>query len=215
MKKVVAPDFITPLIGWRFWRVVSENLMNNGLDLWLTSIMKLIKWPPKKRFKAECLCGYSYYFYELHTNGPPEVDPCGIYAYNSPQHAFSDPLFRIIPKGVVFGKVKLWGKVQKHQFGYRAQFAYPFSLMLAVCDECKRLINLESEFFVLRVLNTFMEEEKTFAFSQFICRNCLSLVGLSERDIEGKKVVHILQKKYGVQIEEGEIDLTPKMHYLG
>ncbi|NWF52684.1 MAG: hypothetical protein HXY47_06330 [Nitrospirae bacterium] len=161
-----------------------------------------------KRFKAECLCGYSYYFYELHTNGPPEVDPCGIYAYNSPQYAFADPLFKIIPNGVVFGKVKLWGKVQKHQFGYRAQFAYPFSLMIAVCDECKQPINLSSDFFILRVFGAFMEGGKTFAFSQFICRNCLSLVCSSETDLEGKRVVHLLQKKYGIQIEKREIGLT-------
>ncbi len=205
MEKVVAPDFIAPLIGWRFWRIIVEGFTNN--DLWLTSINKLLRWPRKKRFEAKCLCGYSYYFYELHTNGPPAVDPCGIYAYKSPQHAFTDPLFRILPAGVVFGKVKLWGKIQKHQFGYRAQFAYPFSLMIAICDECKRPLDLESEFFLLRVFSAIKEKERTFAFSRFLCRNCLGREDLSERDLEGKRVIHLLQKKYGVQIEKIEKEL--------
>jgi len=85
--------------------------------------------------------------------------------------------------------------------------------MIAICDECKRPFDLESEFFLLRVFSVFKEKKRTFAFPRFLCRNCLRLEDLSERALKGKRVIQLLQKKYGVQIEK--IEKNFNSHQIG
>lgn len=61
--------------------------------------------------------GYGFALERIVHDAPAEDCACGIYAVTSED--------RVPPKGQVYGKVKLWGKIIPGNRGYRAEFAYP------------------------------------------------------------------------------------------
>jgi hypothetical protein len=112
---------VSPIVGWRRWTVpvFADKLMsNNGTE-----------WKPLEKLCAECKLS------------PSVVDPtglnafcrgvhcvCGIYAYKTQadaEHGENSPTDDLH----VYGEVYLWGRVIEHKHGYRAQHAYPKSLV--------------------------------------------------------------------------------------
>ncbi|MEW6163267.1 MAG: hypothetical protein AB1606_08175 [Nitrospirota bacterium] len=214
MGKSLVPDYITPITGWRFWRIFG-NKSKTADPLWLGSIVRSQLWPPKERLEAEC--GESG---SSHTGSLKVYCKWGISAYKSFQYALEDFNERVakarqrlgFEPGTVLGKVKLWGKIHQHQYGYRAQFAYPFSLVSGVCINCLRLFDLKSEDFILRYFTfgsgwLFHYNKENFPPEIFpgelMCSRCIDWI--AEVDLERDEVLSSLEKKYGIEIEESPL----------
>ena len=191
MAKSSVPDYAAPLTGWRFWKI--RKTTTDG-ELWLKSVIRSNLWPPMQRFEV----GGSA---QKESNEPdmyPETDSLsGIYAYKSSLHALEN-IDRFCYRGTLLGKVHLWGVIQKHQFGYRAQFAYPVSVSMGICCICKRTINLKSEPFTIGWAYYHFSDD--FSVNGVLCRVCnekfYSLdVACSYRELEE------LTGRYGIHIE--------------
>ena len=163
MSESVVPDYCAPLIGWRFWKL--RKTTRDGL-MWLKSVIRSDLWQPMKRFEVGCSD-------QKGSRGPdtyPEYDsPCGIYAYKTSCHALEN-IERFCYRGTLLGKVNLWGIIQKHRFGYRAQFAYPVSVSIGICCICKGIINLKSEPFTIGW--TYYHFSDDFSVNGILCRVC-------------------------------------------
>ena len=119
-----------------------------------------------ERFEARCS---SYKATEQSCIAPEIHSTSGIYAYKSTSDALEN-IDRYPYRGTFLGKVNLWGVIQKHQFGYRAQFAYPVSLVLGICCVCKQIVNLKSESFAIGWASLHITE--AFSVSGFLCEDC-------------------------------------------
>jgi hypothetical protein len=106
------PDYISPVVGWRVWRWEAAGLSSlNGK-----------RWPPRQPLAARCGAGNAHEAHEV-----PQTDcTCGVYASKSREHLRMTGYERYGISGETF----LWGRLVEHQFGWRAQFAYPKSLVL-------------------------------------------------------------------------------------
>jgi hypothetical protein len=103
-----------PVLGWRYWVIDRERL-----EL-VSPMVKTGAWPHGERFVAT---------YE------PGNSRCGVNAYASHQalidsgHPFAcegpDVAWQVV------GTVSMWGKVARHELGYRSQYAYPHTLYAA------------------------------------------------------------------------------------
>ncbi len=113
------------ITGWRLWTtpMFQEILLSNNKT----------EWKPYQRLEARCLAnGFN----------PTPSDPaglvnkncsgvycsCGIYAYKKQQDAEWGEN-RPETDNHIWGEVWLWGRVVEHETGYRAQYAYPKSLV--------------------------------------------------------------------------------------
>lgn len=218
-EKVVVPDSVTPIIGWRFWKVRQIFDFNKEEKFLLRSATTYFEWPEKAKAKAECFCfERDHPFY--HKNCPEQGSSCGIYAYKSANFALSDFNGRLSVNwgnnyskhylGGLLGKVYLWGKIQKHQFGFRAQFAYPFSVNFIVCGGCWEIFPVKSVLMHRAVKKAVKKELVDITCnsyeSEFICSACMALL---ERFvghmniIRSPYVLERLKEEYGMKIDNG------------
>jgi hypothetical protein len=115
------PDLIEPVVGYREWVLIGEDIFSPlARTLWTTEPVK-----------AECLPGprrAGGLWREPCDHRGPAPDPdcvCGIYALFGPQpHRNRDRL------GLVRGAVALWGRIEVHEEGMRAEFARVVALTL-------------------------------------------------------------------------------------
>lgn len=119
---ISAPDLVRPLIGFRQWRLYDGVLHSMWTDdPWGDGIMQ-----------ARCHTSFA------HGVGPSDVpDPectCGVYAWHRPV-----PLGASATRDLVAGAVALWGVIEIHALGMRAQFARIVTLALPVTRARKRL----------------------------------------------------------------------------
>ena len=111
--------YAEPLVGWRLWHVDRDH----RLASWSQSAL----WPERARFEARCrrLLGKC-------ADAPAPGHPCGIYALRTREQA--EALLRqlplTVPGQVALSRVSLWGRVIENVGGWRAQFAYPYDLVL-------------------------------------------------------------------------------------
>jgi hypothetical protein len=112
-----------PIEGWRTWRLVRR-----GNEAGLGSLFSPDeRWNPRVAARAVCAVEGSYH-------PAPALDcRCGYYAY-----AERARLAGASRRSAVVGAVAMWGEVIGHDFGYRAQYAYPQRLRL-VCGSCLRV----------------------------------------------------------------------------
>jgi hypothetical protein len=106
------PDYISPIVACRVWRWDAAGLRSlNGK-----------RWSPRQPVAAKCGAGNAHGAHD-----PPHFDcTCGVYAAKSREH-----LRQLGYEGRgIRGEVHLWGTVVEHELGWRAQFAYPKSLVL-------------------------------------------------------------------------------------
>lgn len=116
-------DYISPIVAYRKWRWGSAGLKSvNGEP-----------WHPGQALTAIC-------FTPSH-EAPARGCSCGVYAAKNHQH-----LLKVLNvEYEVHGEVYLWGRVAEHKLGYRAQFAYPRSLVLpSIIDPRSKPLGLES-----------------------------------------------------------------------
>jgi len=121
---MIVPEYVTPIVGYRAWRQLEGPLLtslNVGCETW----------PPGEPMTARCvrispeILGIAPL---PEHQAPDEHCGCGIYALKTPaiNHLYrTDPW----PSPLVYGEVYLWGKVVEHEHGWRAQYAYPKSLI--------------------------------------------------------------------------------------
>jgi hypothetical protein len=116
---VEAPDLIEPVIGYRQWRLAGDGLRSIACDeRWRTASLD-----------ARCLAG----------GHPQEASPasscsCGIYAWYEPcPRAASAPT-----RDYVAGAVVMWGAIELHRAGMRAQHCRIVALVLPLSRWGKR-----------------------------------------------------------------------------
>jgi hypothetical protein len=131
----VSEIYTEPIVGWRLWHVRRHD----GEHRLESFTCQHVSWPARRRFEARCS-----------THGgaaPAQGHECGIYAFRTRQLAedllrrytgvrqhygrrFAElpPLRRGCP--IALGRVSLWGRVLARENGFRAQFAYPYELLL-------------------------------------------------------------------------------------
>jgi hypothetical protein len=127
IEAAAAPDFIEPVVGWRYWRLNRERTLLKSLT------GRGETWPVGRAFEAVCRHAkrdakdVRYQFvggYIRSRHGAPEEGcTCGIYAAQDLKTLRSKMLFGL--GLMVVGEVSLWGKIITGTRGYRAQFAYP------------------------------------------------------------------------------------------
>lgn len=121
----------------------------------------------------------------------------GIYAYKTTFDALEN-LDRCCYRGTFLGKVSLWGVIQKHQFGYRAQFAYPLSLVSGICCVCKRIVSLKSELFAIGWASLHFTED--FSVSGFLCEECNEKYYSVDMETSNRELAE-LTERYRIRIE--------------
>jgi len=104
------PDYVSPVVAYRAWLMGPRGLMSLNGEFW----------HPNQKLQA--LCRRS-----VNRHTPPHGGcSCGIYAAKS-----FDQLRGIgYAELGVRGEVYLWGTVVEHKLGWRAQFAYPKTLVV-------------------------------------------------------------------------------------
>jgi hypothetical protein len=147
-----------------------------------------------ERFEAHCS---SYKAKEQSCISPEAHSTSGIYAYKSTSEALEN-LDRCSYRGTFLGKVSLWGVIQKHQFGYRAQFAYPVSLVFGICCVCKRIVSLRSEPFTIGWASLHITE--AFSVSGFLCEECNEKYYSVDIESSNRELA-VLTARYGISIE--------------
>ena len=117
------PDYVSPIVGYRVWSWDNDSLVSlNGES-----------WPPNQALRATCgispprAPGDDLSDEKIRRHEAPKgTCTCGIYATNYPDPSYGMGLWQ----SVIAGEVFLWGTVVEHEWGWRAQFAYPKSLIL-------------------------------------------------------------------------------------
>lgn len=98
-----------PIIAYRCWTTSPEGLGPIGVTA--------PSFPPRKRMEAACVSSNNN-----HRGAPDAQCGCGIYGLETLQHLID--CYGFSPHRV-YGRIALWGRVERHGQGYRAQYAYP------------------------------------------------------------------------------------------
>lgn len=128
-----SPDYAGPLTGWRVWLVTRKTDEPHRL----ASVVTQCVWPAGGKLIAHCMpCSVVS---DSHP-APERACRCGIYAARGVEalrgylgHPHGCGMY---PRAI--GLVALWGNVIEHEFGWRAQFAYPLKLWLPGLDPLER-----------------------------------------------------------------------------
>jgi hypothetical protein len=113
-----APDLVEPLIGYRYWHVHDGRLCSPFKDYaWSRGVNA-----------ARCTLGTA------HADPAPGHDcDCGVHAWYRPC-----PRLGYAGPDLVGGAVALWGDVELHPTGLRAQYAMVIALVLPLARTAKR-----------------------------------------------------------------------------
>jgi hypothetical protein len=109
-----APDLIAPVIAFRAWRVVGERLLSPIIPVrWEGRVMQAECHPVQQRI----MLGHQGWLAEDHPSPHPACH-CGIYAYHRPgvRNWFGEFDW-------VEGIVTVWGRLEAHADGLRAEHA--------------------------------------------------------------------------------------------
>lgn len=122
--RLLVSERLDPIEGWRAWRLM--RTADGGVTLG-SLFSPEERWPARRAMRAVCAVEGSYH------RAPAAECRCGYYAY-----AHRERLAGASRRAAVIGSVSMWGSVVGHDFGYRAEFAYPQRLRL-ICGRCLRV----------------------------------------------------------------------------
>jgi hypothetical protein len=108
----VIPDYISPIVAYRVWDWDATGLKSLNGERWF----------PGRALTAKCPT----------TDHEPPADGCSCGVYSAKNHQHLQHIIDCNVEYAVHGEVYLWGKVVEHKLGWRAQFAYPKSLVPTV-----------------------------------------------------------------------------------
>lgn len=109
-----------PIAAWRTWTLTGSR---SGGNLLLRPVAKRSRtWQPLEAAEAACRTSRRH-------AAPDLACTCGLHG----THSFE--ILRRTKNPAVLGRVALWGRVVEHEYGFRAQFAYPQRLRL-ICQFC-------------------------------------------------------------------------------
>jgi hypothetical protein len=116
------PDYISPIIGYRVWKWEKTGLKSLCGERWKPSQLLAA------RCRASAVVGTIACRVEGHDShdAPQAKCTCGVYASKSLEQLLTTGY----AKCGIHGEVYLWGTVVEHELGWRAQFAYPKTLLL-------------------------------------------------------------------------------------
>ncbi len=116
-----APDLIEPVVGYREWRIRDAELVSPYVDVpWGADPVTAVCLPRSDRVRvARGATGHL-------EDAPAPHCACGIYAYFEPYRREWSPAYGWL----VAGAVILWGKIELHRGGMRAQHARVAALAL-------------------------------------------------------------------------------------
>ncbi|HLM09150.1 MAG TPA: hypothetical protein VK307_05540 [Thermoleophilaceae bacterium] len=125
-----------PILGWRVWHV------EPGADgARLLSWSQSAEWPVARRMDAGCRAPLGLGWRRPAHGAPRAGHRCGIYAFRERADA-ERLLLEAGPAGAgrgrlaaALGRVSLWGRVFENTRGWRAEFAYPYDLLLFGGDQ--------------------------------------------------------------------------------
>lgn len=183
---------MTALTGWRFWKI--RKSPEDGSVL-LKSVIRNDFWPPGLRFEAGSTSRAGT---EKKPSFPETHSGNGIYAYKTSRSALEN-IDRFCYRGTLLGRVHLWGVIQKHRFGYRAQFAYPMSLAFGICCICKHIIHLYSAPFAIGWAYYHFSDD--FSVNGILCEICNKKY-YSLHAADGYRELDQLTGRYGIFVEQ-------------
>jgi hypothetical protein len=120
---MTVPDYISPVVGFRVWQWDATGLRSLNGE----------KWVAHQPLSAVCRADTTGSVAGLSraTHSPDQLPclkcSCGIYAAKTTEHLRQCGY----KKFGVHGEVYLWGIVVEHERGWRAEFAYPKTFVLA------------------------------------------------------------------------------------
>jgi len=124
------PDYVAPIVGYRAWQWNCGGWNPHSAPL---KSFNNEWWSPRHALAATCSASFGWapvrgaeVVHGRH-EAPQATCTCGIYAAKSFDHLRDQGYSR---RGIR-GEVYLWGNVIEHQSGWRAQFAYPKTLVLS------------------------------------------------------------------------------------
>ncbi len=120
---MTVPDYISPVVGYRVWQWDAAGIKSLNGERWVAH----------QPLSASCRAAASGSISGLSKteHNPAELPDfnctCGVYAARTTEHLRQCGY----QKFGVHGEVYLWGTVVEHERGWRAQFAYPKTFVLA------------------------------------------------------------------------------------
>ena len=120
---MTVPDFISPIAAYRAWQWNANGLRSLNGERWL----------PGQPLTASCRADAISSIAGLSkaTHDPADLPyfncTCGVYAAKTIEHLHQCGY----KKFGIHGQVYLWGRVVEHERGWRAQFAYPRTFVVA------------------------------------------------------------------------------------
>lgn len=134
---------------WRFWKIDRDDK-----GLCLRSVIVAQNWPKGELLKARCyrtqIRNQDRCRHDAVNELPTFRGECGIYGYRTATQAYNTSLHEDLMKGRVIGTVALAGRGIDHDFGYRAAYAYPLTLVAAGCSKGGHIISLNDACLVER-----------------------------------------------------------------
>lgn len=106
-----APDLIEPVVGFRSWRTLDGHISSPYVPVrWHDPVLHAV-------CHQSVAVSAQGFVSEPHRAPHPDCR-CGIYAYHAPPHRFAKIDFRTVP-----GIVTMWGRIEVHRGGMRAEHA--------------------------------------------------------------------------------------------
>jgi hypothetical protein len=129
-----APDLVEPVVGFRAWRIVGSRLLSPYIPCrWDGRVMHATCWPANRT-----LMHGRGWLDEPHDSPHPACQ-CGVYAYHRPgvQAYYGEWEW-------VEGIVSVWGRIEAHRDGLRAEHARVEALARPPANEPRRRATVEA-----------------------------------------------------------------------
>lgn len=136
-EKPPAPIVSTePIVGLRVWNITKQG----GMPYLRSTFKSEFVWPYRKPLEQDIVSNHGIHAIKPTSKGASWADPLAIgesYTIESLIGAYS---------AEVMGEVYLWGRVEEHDYGYLAQFAYPKRLWVSPQMDVLTFMQLEDEY---------------------------------------------------------------------